>query len=138
MSNGAEAGLVERTMFWPPVEEDLGYSMTARVGDTLYVSGNIGHDAGELPNDPALQYALVYKNIAEVLARHGATLADVAMERVYYTAALKDLDPAVRRRIRGEAYGTSFPASTWAQVCDLLAPGSMVEVEVTVALKPRA
>jgi 2-iminobutanoate/2-iminopropanoate deaminase len=124
-------------MFWPPVEEELGYSMTARVGDTLYVSGNVGHKDGFIPDDPALQYEYVYRNIGQVLARHGATFADVAMERVFYAAALTELDPAVRRRIRGEVYGTSFPAAIWVRVAGFEAPEAMLEVEVTVALKPR-
>ena len=43
----------------------------------------------------------------------------------------------VRRRIRGEAYGESFPASTWVLVCALEVPDAMIEVEVTVALGAR-
>jgi hypothetical protein len=39
---------------------------------------------------------------------------------------MASLDPAVRRRIRGAAYGASFPASTWVRVCALEVPDAMI------------
>ena len=137
MSDQTPGSAVQRIMFWPPIEEELGFSAVARVGNTLYLSGIIGHDGGAMPADPARQWELAYKNIAEVLATHGATMNDVASERVNFTAAMTAIDPAVRRKIRGDAYGTTFPASTWIQVVALIVPDAMIEIEI-VAVLPSA
>lgn len=124
----------ERKMLYPPVEEDLGYSMFSRVGDTLYVSGIVGYADGGFPDDPEKQYEAAYRNVAEALASYGATMEDVATERVYYTEKLKRIDPDARRAIRQKVYGGSYPASTWVQVEGMVLPDIMIEIEVVVAL----
>lgn len=125
---------VERIKFYPPVEDEYGYTQTVRVGHTLHLSGMIGHDAGVMHPDPERQYQLVYQNIAEILASNGACLADVIRETVFYTAEMAGIDPAARRAFRGAAYGEAFPASTWVQVAGLLTPGAFIEIEVTAVL----
>jgi enamine deaminase RidA (YjgF/YER057c/UK114 family) len=85
---------VERIKFYPPVEDEYGYTQTVRVGHTLHLSGMIGHDAGVMHPDPERQYQLVYQNIAEILASNGACLADVIRETVFYTAEMAGIDPA--------------------------------------------
>ena len=128
---------LQRIMFYPPVEEEYGFSAIARVGKALYLSGVIGHDAGAMHADPERQYELVYRNLAEILATQGATLDDVVLERVYQTSEMEALDPAVRRRLRGEAFGSTFPAATWIAVEKIGVPGAMIEVEVMAVLPER-
>ena len=125
---------IQKIQFWPPIEEELGFSQIVKVGNTIYLSGMVGHKDGGFPGDPHIQYEAVYRNIQEILATQGATLADIAVERVYFTAELLKLDPVVRRRIRGDVYGNSFPASTWVQVQALVEPNAMVEIEVMAVL----
>jgi enamine deaminase RidA (YjgF/YER057c/UK114 family) len=124
----------ERKMFYPPVEEELGYSMFTRAGNTLYVSGIVGHVNGTFSQDPAVQYEAAYKNIAEALAVFGVGLEAVAMERVYFTKALNAMDPVQRKQIRQKAYKGSWPSSTWIQVESLVESEIMVEIETVVIL----
>lgn len=126
--------IIEKKNLSATVENRYGFSMFARTGDTLYVSGITGHTNGRFSDKPEDQYQQAYENISQALAIYGVSMNDVVSERVYYTEKLKNMDAAVRRKIRGVIYNDSFPASTWVQVVALDSPGAMVEIEVVVAL----
>src|SRR3954469_5202110 len=76
-----------------PWEKTYGYAQAVRVGDTLYVSGQLGHDdagniVGAAPPDAhgddvdhsnmAAQMRQAYVNAAKVLGLLGATLQHVS------------------------------------------------------------
>ena len=88
-----------------PWETDYGYMQAVRVGDTIYLSGQLGHDdegnlVGEAPLDENghitdhsnvdIQMRQTYKNARKVLEKYGATLDNVVEEVVYVT----DMDAA--------------------------------------------
>jgi len=81
-----------------PWEKTYGYAQAVRVGDTLYVSGQLGHDdagniVGAAPPDAhgndvdhsnmAAQMRQAYVNAAKVLGLLGATLQHVVEEVLY-------------------------------------------------------
>ena len=101
-----------------PWEHSYGYSQAVRVGDTIWVSGQLSHDdeaniVGPAPLDQEgrildhsnmrIQMAQSYANAKKVLAQYGATLDNVVEEVLYVT----DMDAAfaVAGAVRAEAYG---------------------------------
>lgn len=111
-------------------EEDFGYVQGVRVGDTVYVAGQISHD--ELGNivgvgDMAAQMRQAYANVAKVLAQFGASMANVVEEVTFVT----DIEAAaqVAPRLRREGYGgRPVATSTLVQVVRLAWPELLIEV----------
>ncbi|GAA0581508.1 RidA family protein [Paractinoplanes ferrugineus] len=114
------------------------FAHLARVGDTLFLSGQVAvDDAGRViaPGDAEAQAERIFEIIRDVLTGYGATLADVAHIRTFMTS-LDDL-PAyaiVRRRLFPAPGQTLSPASTTVEVSRLFLPGAVLEIEVTAAL----
>lgn len=102
-------------------------------GALLMLSGQIAvDDAGAVvaPGDAGAQAERIFAIVADLLAAHGAGLADVLHVRTFMTD-LGDL-PAygrVRRRLFPRP-----PASTTVEVSRLFLPGAVLEVEVTAAV----
>lgn len=102
-------------------EDDYGYRAAVRVGNTLYISGNVGK--GAMPD--AIRQA--YGNLQKTLAHYGLTFRHVVKETIY-TTQLDQLKAS--RATRREFYGTEFPAATWVQVDRLFSPDYVIEVEL--------
>lgn len=104
-----------------PGEDEFGYREAVRVGNTLYLSGNVGK--GPMPD--GIRQA--YGNLQKVLAHYGLTFQHVVKETVYTTQldALKE-----NRAIRREFYGKDFPAATWVQIDRLFQPEYVIEVDL--------
>jgi len=101
-----------------PWEEAYGYAQAIKVGDTIYLSGQLSHDAeGKMvapaPLDPdghisdhgnmGPQMAQSYANAKILLDRYGVGMDHVVEEVLYVT----DMDAAfaVAGKVRAEAYG---------------------------------
>jgi enamine deaminase RidA (YjgF/YER057c/UK114 family) len=106
------------------VHASIGYSDAIQVGNTVYVSGIVGR--GETVEE---QLTSIFTSANHVLAKFGATLADVVKETAYTTdmEALKAANPA---RIR--AYGTHAPAATWVQIQRLFMESAKLEIDFIV------
>ncbi|WP_191059872.1 RidA family protein [Geminicoccus harenae] len=145
------AGLLDKKLAYHgvPWEEAYGYAQAVRVGQTIYVSGQLSHDetgrlVGAAPLDATgrildasnmeLQMRTSYANAAKLLAGFGATLDHVVEETVFVT----DMDAAfaVVGAVRKAAYGTDRPAcaSTIVETPRLALRGQLVEVGFTVVL----
>ena len=114
------------------------YSNGVKVGDTIYVSGQVALDGdGRLvgPGDVVAQTRQVLDNIRRVLAAGGATLDDVVKVTVY----LANVDDRPRvNEVRQAYFGANRPASTLVEVSRLALPGLLVEIEaVAVVSAPR-
>ena len=127
-----------------PWEKGYGYSQAVKVGDTIYVSGQLSHDdkgsmVGPEPFDEKgnitdygnmeTQMRQTYANAKKVLAQYGATL-DNAVEEVVY---VRDVDAAlvVAGKVRAEAYsGTPVVASTMLATPRLAFPGQLIEIKL--------
>ncbi|NYT25011.1 RidA family protein [Alcaligenaceae bacterium] len=104
-------------------------------GTTLYLSGigaeALGARAGDIqhPGDVYAQTRLAYGKAAQVLAKHGASLADV----VKITAYLLDarMLPEYHRARREAFEGLPPPAHTLLVIAALAWPGMLVEVDLT-------
>jgi enamine deaminase RidA (YjgF/YER057c/UK114 family) len=127
-----------------PWEDQYGYAQAVKVGDTIYVSGQLSHDdegnmIAPAPLDPAgsiadhgnmgPQMAQSYANITKVLAGFGATMDDIVEEVVYVT----DMDAAfaVAGEVRAAAYGGRPVVASMILVTPRLAfPDQLIEIKV--------
>ena len=127
-----------------PWEDAYGYAQAVKVGDTIYVSGQLSHDAeGNIVGAPPLadkgrildhsnmeiQMRQTYENAKKLLARFDATLDNVVEEVLYVT----DMDAAfaVAGSVRKQAYGSDKPdvASTILVTPRLALPSQLVEIK---------
>ncbi len=121
-----------------PWESEYGYAQAVRVGNTIYLAGQVSHDddgsiVGE--SNMELQMRQAYANVRKVLARYGATIENVVEETLFVTR----MDEAFRARAacRDEVFGGHTElASTIVQVERLAFPELMVEIKCTAKLAP--
>jgi 2-iminobutanoate/2-iminopropanoate deaminase len=58
-----------------PWEQEYGYSQAVKVGDTIYLSGQVSHDdTGNIVGlgDMEMQMRQAYANVQKMLAQYGA------------------------------------------------------------------
>ena len=128
-----------------PWEKGYGYAQAVKVGDTIYLSGQLSHDdEGKLVAPAKLddngriddhrnmgpQMARSYSNAKTLLERYGATMDNVVEEVLYVT----DMDAAFRvaGRVRAEAYGGApVVASTILVTPRLAFPDQLIEIKLT-------
>ena len=124
-----------------PWEDAYGYAQAVKVDDTIYVSGQLSHDAegnmvGATPPDMEAQMRQTYVNAKKILAKFGATLDDVVEEVIYVT----DMDTAFAAAgpVRKEAYGSARPAvaSTILVTSRLALAAQLVEIKFVAKTKP--
>ncbi|MGR8921258.1 MAG: RidA family protein [Gammaproteobacteria bacterium] len=116
--------------------EDFPYVQASRVGDTLYLSGQIAHDdAGDIVGvgDMAAQMRQAYLNVARLLAEYGATMDNIVDEMTFVTDMQAAL--ACATEVRTEAYGGNAQVtSTLIGVACLAFPELLVEIRCTARL----
>jgi len=105
------------------------YSPGVRAGDTIYVSGQVASQAGDVP----AQTRQVLTSLKNVLEASGATLADVVRCGVFLTDAG---DFKAMNEVYAEFFGESRPARTTVIVAALPVAGAKVEIDA-IAYKPR-
>ena len=113
-----------------PWEEEYGYAQAVKVGDTIYLSGQVSHDddgtvLGE--GDMEVQMRAAYANVGKVLAQYGTTMENVVDEIVFVT----DMDAAfgARVKMKDEVFGGNpVLASTIVQIERLAFPQLMIEI----------
>jgi len=114
----------------PPISH---YTDAVRFGNLLFVSGIAPLDEQQrvVSDNVVEQTRYIFETLAKILARAGATFADVLRVTVYL------LDVTDRPRInpvREQYFGDVRPASTLIGVRELAIPGMKVEIEAIVGL----
>lgn len=139
----------QTTSWGVPWEDAYGYVQAVKVGNDIYVSGQLSHDeSGNFLNPAALdangrpsdfsmmeaQMRATYDNIAKLLARFGATLDNVVSETLY----VLDMDAAFAAagKVRKGAYGVEQPqcASDIIGVSRLALPVQLIEISCKAIL----
>lgn len=127
-----------------PWEANYGYAQAVKVGDTIYISGQLSHDdkgnfVGPAPLDDQgrigdhsnmeIQMRQTYANAKKLLEQYGATLDNV-VEEVLYVTNMKAAF-AVAGPVRKEAYGSDKPdvASTILVTPRLALPPQLIEIK---------
>ena len=120
-----------------PWEKEYGYAQAVKVGDTIYLSGQVSHDdEGNIMGlrDMEAQMRQAYANIKKVLAEYDATMDNVIDEILFVT----DMDTAFAAAVkcRREVFsGTPIVASTIVQIQRLAFPDLMIEIRCVVKLE---
>ncbi len=128
----------ETKSFGMPWEKEYGYAQAVKVGDTIYLSGQVSHDdKGNIVGlrDMEAQMRQVYTNIQKVLAQYGATMDNVVDEVLFVT----DMDTAFAAAVkcRREVFsGTPVVASTIVQIQRLAFPELLIEIRCIAKLEP--
>ncbi len=123
----------EEKSFNMPGEEEYAYTQAVKVGDTIYLSGQVSHDdKGNIlgVEDMAVQMRQAYANVQEILTQYGATMENVVDEVLFVT----DMEAAMAAvvTIRKDVYsGHPVLASTMVQVQRLAFPEFMIEIKCT-------
>jgi 2-iminobutanoate/2-iminopropanoate deaminase len=122
-------------------EKDWSYSQGTKVGNVIYVSGQLAHgtkvDANGMPEflmgDFEQQYRAVLENIKAVLAHYGATMDDVVSLQNFVapvsrdkTMEAGDYNPAASKLVR-EYFPKGLHTMTFVDVVALYGPKQLVE-----------
>lgn len=114
-------------------ETAIGYARAVVDGRHVWVAGTTGFDYATMTiaDDIEAQCRQTLANIAEALARAGATMADVVRVR-YYLRDAGDFPPCFA--LLREAFAAAPPAATMLVVAGFADPRIRIEIEAT-ALK---
>ncbi len=111
---------------WEPV---FGYSRAVKAGEWLVVSGTTGIDERGSIAGVGQMYAQAKQallNIKAHVERAGLSLGDIVRTRVFVTDITRFAEVA---RAHKEIMGDAPPASTLVEVCRLVHPDMLVEIE---------
>ena len=113
-------------------EEEIGYSRAVVDGDYVFVSGTTGYDytSMTLRDGVVAQADQTFRNIAEALAKAGASLDDVVRATFILPnrADWQPCWPVIKRY-----FGTARPASTLL-IAGLQSEAMLIEIEVIARL----
>jgi 2-iminobutanoate/2-iminopropanoate deaminase len=105
-------------------------SQGIRIGDLLFVSGQVGiDDAGELVSldDFAVQADQAFRNLSKVLEAGGSNLDRVAKVTIFLTDMAANFPKVVE--LRRKWFTPPYPADTIVEVRSLYRPEVMLEIE---------
>jgi len=117
--------------FGLPWEESYGFAQAVKVGDTIYVSGQLGLDdqGNMIYSNMETQMRQTYANAKKILSQFGATLENVVEEVLYVI----DMETAFAAAgpVRKEAYASKTPAvaSTIIVTPRLSLPTQLIEIK---------
>ena len=113
-----------------PWEDEFGYAQGVKVGDTIYLAGQVSHDDKGVTvgkGDMEAQMRQAYANIEVVLSEYGATMDNIVHEITFVT----DIDAAnkVAGKVRREVFGgVPQVTSTLIGAARLVSPDYLIEI----------
>ena len=110
-------------------EQGFAYSQAVKVGDTIYLAGQISHDENGNTvgiGDVEAQMRQCYANIETLLARYGATMDNIVDETIFVIDMEAALAAASCRR---EIFPDAQVALTAVQVSKLASPDLLIEIK---------
>lgn len=118
------------------VYDNIHYAPAVRVGDTLYISGQIGRDENmQLVEEKEAQFVQTFENMKKVLDAAGFDFGDVVNVTSFHTD-MRDLP--LYMKVRDRYFTADYPAWTAigaAQLCG--APGYFLEVKAVAVRRAR-
>ena len=114
--------------------QGVGYSHAARVGETLYIAGQVALDKEGLlvgRGDAEAQTHQAYANLRAILEELGGSMGDIVKLTTYLTS--RDCLEGFRKA-RNETLSAPFPPNTLVFVSGLAQPEYLVEIEAIAVL----
>lgn len=112
---------------------DFHFSPATKVGDTIWVSGQVGSDASGAPGvGMEAQARLAFANLDTVLAAAGARLSDVVDLMTFHTDFHRDIAEFVR--VKDEFLPSDYPSWTAVGVAALARPEYLVEIRAVAVV----
>lgn len=121
-----------------PVYEKIHYALAVRVGDTVYVSGQIGRDKDmKIVEGTEAQIVQAFENLKLVLSAAGATLDDIVDLTTFHTD-MRDL--SLFMQVKDRYLTRNFPAWTAIGAASLGGvSGLVIEIKAVAVLSaPKA
>jgi enamine deaminase RidA (YjgF/YER057c/UK114 family) len=115
-----------------PLYDSLQFSQGVRVGNTVWISGQVGIDKdfaiGEGIEEQARR---AFGNLSRVIREAGGSLRDI-VEMVTYHTSMADMEAFAK--VKAEFIPENYPAWTAVGVRELVLPGLLVEIRATAVL----
>ncbi len=110
-----------------PIYDAFHFSQATRVGDTIWVSGQVGIGPDMQPAaGMAAQAELAFQALKAVLAEAGATLADVVELTTFHTDLRGEMKDFVR--VKDRHFPDRYPSWTAVGTTQLAMPEFCVEI----------
>ena len=112
-------------------EKEYGYAQAVKVGDIIYLSGQVSHDdTGKIVGhgDMETQMRQAYANVRKVLAQYSASMSNIVDEILFVT----DMDSAFKAAVKCREDVFSGPpvvSSTIVQIQRLAFPELLIEIK---------
>jgi enamine deaminase RidA (YjgF/YER057c/UK114 family) len=125
---------MKRQLIVPPGMENLverfHYAPGVLVGDTLYVSGQVGRDEHlQVVEGTQAQFEQAFRNVGKVLQAAGFSFSDVVVLETWFLNFPGDL--AVFMQVKDQFLGNTTPTWTGFGVASFSMPGITCEIKVT-------
>lgn len=126
-----------RRVIIPPGMENIHdtyhYAPGLMIGDTLYISGQVGRDENlNVVEGAEAQYAQAFENVGKVLNAAGAGFGDVVELETWFADEMADL--ATFMAVKDRYFTSRYPTWTGFAVKGFSMPGILVEIKCTAIL----
>ncbi|MBF9030402.1 RidA family protein [Rhodobacterales bacterium HKCCE3408] len=109
------------------------YAPAILVGDTLYMSGQVGRDADlKVVEGTEAQFVQAFENVGKVLAAAGASFDDVVELETWFADSMADLQTFLA--VKDRYFVNRFPTWTGFAVRGFSMPGILVEIKCKAIL----
>ncbi len=126
--------MTKETIIPANVHQARGYSHAIKVGNTIYVSGQVGmgEDNKVAAGGFEAQAKQALENLKRVLEASGAYFKDIVKLNTYVTT-MEFM--SVYRELRRSYFGDHYPASTLIKVAGLALPEFLIEIEAVAVVE---
>ena len=129
--------MANRQVIVPPGMENIynpyHYAPGILVGDTLYLSGQVGRDENlNVVEGVEAQFTQAFENVGKVLAAAGASFDDVVEMETWFTDSMADLK--IFLEVKDRYFNNRYPTWTGFAVKGFSMPGILVEIKCKAVL----
>ena len=129
-------GKSQKVLINPPgteaIYENWQFSQAVRVGDTVWVSGQVGIDENmQVGEGVEAQARLAFQSLERILAEAGASLADVVEITTFHTS-LSETEGF--SKVKAEFIPENYPAWTAIGTTELVLPGLLIEMKAVAVI----
>lgn len=115
------------------IHDTYHYAPGILVGDTLYISGQVGRDADlKVVEGTEAQFVQALENVGKVLTAAGASFDDVVELETWFADSMVDL--ATFLAVKDRYFTNRYPTWTGFAVKGFSMPGILVEIKVKAIL----